>query len=96
MMFFSVFSFMFCVSALDLYIYIFFFNKFIYFVCLVLAVLGLHCCARAFSNCSKQGLLFVAVRRLRAGPGRGQWEWVVFARLPGLEAALFFLGFTEQ
>ena len=59
MMFFSVFSFMFCVSALDLYIYIFFFNKFIYFVCLVLAVLGLHCCTRAFSNCSKQGLLFV-------------------------------------
>ena len=29
-----------------------------------LAVLGLHCCARAFSSCGEQGLLFVAVRRL--------------------------------
>ena len=24
--------------------------------------LGLHCCARAFSSCSKWGLLFVVVR----------------------------------
>ena len=31
---------------------------------LFLAVLGLHCCARAFSSCSEWGLLFVAVRRL--------------------------------
>ena len=38
----------------------FFFDKFIY---LFLAVLGLHCCTRAFSSC-EQGLLFVAVRRL--------------------------------
>ena len=29
-----------------------------------LAVLGLHCCTRAFSSCSKQGLLFAAVRGL--------------------------------
>ena len=29
-----------------------------------LAVLGLHCCAQAFSSCSKQGLLFVVVRGL--------------------------------
>ena len=29
-----------------------------------LAVLGLCCCARAFSSCGEQGLLFVAVRRL--------------------------------
>ena len=39
----------------------FFFNKFIY---LFLAVLGLRCCARAFSSCSKRGLLFVVVRGL--------------------------------
>ena len=29
---------------------------------LFLAVLGLHCCARAFSSCAERGLLFVAVR----------------------------------
>ena len=28
------------------------------------AALGLHCCARAFSSCGEQGLLFVAVRGL--------------------------------
>ena len=42
----------------------FFFYKFIYFIYLFLAVLGLHCCARALSSCSEQGLPFVAVRRL--------------------------------
>ena len=42
-------------------IYIFL-NKFIYLF-LFLAVLGLRCCTRAFSSCSKRGLLFVAVRR---------------------------------
>ena len=26
-----------------------------------LAALGLHCCARAFSGCGEQGLLFVVV-----------------------------------
>ena len=31
---------------------------------LFLAVLGLCCCARAFSSCSKRGLLFVVVRGL--------------------------------
>ena len=36
-------------------------NLFIY---LFLAVLGLHCCARGFSSCSKWGLLFVVVRGL--------------------------------
>ena len=41
--------------------FFFFLNKFIY---LLLAVLGLHCCARAFSSCSERGLLFVAVRGL--------------------------------
>ena len=39
-----------------------FFNKFIYFIYLFLAVLGLCCCMRAFSSCGDQGLLFVAVR----------------------------------
>ena len=40
----------------------FFFKKFIYFICLFLAVLGLGFCARAFSSCSKWGPLFIAVR----------------------------------
>ena len=39
-------------------------NKFIYFTYLFLAVLGLRCCAQAFSSCSEQGLLFVVVRGL--------------------------------
>ena len=29
-----------------------------------MAALGLRCCARAFSSCGEQGLLFVAVRGL--------------------------------
>ena len=33
-------------------------------VCLVLAALGLRCCAWAFSSCSERGLLFVVVHRL--------------------------------
>ena len=37
-------------------VFFFFFNKFIY---LFLAVSGLRCCARAFSSCGQQGLLFV-------------------------------------
>ena len=36
-------------------------NLFIY---LFLAVLGLHCCAQAFSSCGERGLLFVVVRGL--------------------------------
>ena len=31
---------------------------------LFLAVLGLCCCARAFSSCGERGLLFVVVHRL--------------------------------
>ena len=42
----------------------FFLNKFIYFIYLFWAVLGLCCCARAFSSCGEQGLLFVAARGL--------------------------------
>ena len=40
----------------------FFFYFFIIY--LFLAVLCLHCCAWAFSSCSTQGLLFIAVHRL--------------------------------
>ena len=40
-------------------------NKFIYlFVYLFMAVLGLCCCAWAFSSCGERGLLFIAVRGL--------------------------------
>ena len=39
----------------------FFFGK-ILFIHLFLAALGLHCCSQAFSSCSEQGLLFIAVR----------------------------------
>ena len=44
--------------------FFFFFNKFIYFISLSLAVLGLHCCVWAFCGCGEQGLLFIAVRGL--------------------------------
>ena len=40
----------------------FFFFKFIYYLFLV--ALGLCCCARAFSSCGEQGLLFIVVRSL--------------------------------
>ena len=43
--------------------FFFFFYKLILFI-LVLAVLGLRCCAQAFSSCGEEGLLFVAVRGL--------------------------------
>ena len=36
----------------------------IYLFIYLLAVLGLRCCARAFSSCGEQGLLFVVVRTL--------------------------------
>ena len=35
-----------------------------FYLFIYLAALGLRCCARAFSSCSKRGLLFVVVRRL--------------------------------
>ena len=53
-----------CSLYLQLLYALFFFNKFIYFIYLFLAALGLCCCARAFSSCGERGLLFVAVRRL--------------------------------
>ena len=40
---------------------LYFFYKFTNSLILFLAALGLCCCAQAFSSCSKQGLLFVAV-----------------------------------
>ena len=45
----------------EAHIYLFF-N--IYFIYLFLVALGIRCCAWAFSSCSEQGLLFVAVHRL--------------------------------
>ena len=39
-------------------------NKFIYFIYLFLAALGLRCCMPAFSSCSKGELLFIVVRGL--------------------------------
>ena len=39
-------------------------NLFILIYLLFLAVLGLRCCARAFSSCGERGLLFIAVRGL--------------------------------
>ena len=42
----------------------FFLNKFIYFIYLFLAALGLRCCMQAFSSCHEQGLLFIAVHGL--------------------------------
>ena len=41
------------------------FSDFLFiYLSLFLRVLGLCCCARAFSSCGEQGLLFVAVRGL--------------------------------
>ena len=45
-------------------LFLFFFNKFIFYLLLFLAALGLCCCAWAFSSCGEQGLLFVVVCRL--------------------------------
>ena len=42
----------------------FFLLNFYLFIYLFLAVLGLRCCARAFSSCGERGLLFVAVHGL--------------------------------
>ena len=60
-----------CISSIWLFLryILFFFNllftyKFIYFIYLFLAALGLRCCAWAFSSCGEQGLLFVVARRL--------------------------------
>ena len=47
------------------HLFVFFSINFIYlFIYLFLAALGLHCCTRAFSSCSEQGLLFFVARGL--------------------------------
>ena len=46
------------------YIYIYIFFCFNVFLPLFLAVVGLHCCTRAFSSFGRRGLLFIAVHRL--------------------------------
>ena len=38
------------------------FFKFILFIYLFMAALGLRCCTRTFSSCGERGLLFVVVR----------------------------------
>ena len=45
---------------------LFLFSLYIYllFIYLFLAVLGFRFCARAFSSCGEQGLLFIVVRGL--------------------------------
>ena len=53
-----------------------FINLFILFYYLFLAALGLRCCARAFSSCGEQGLLFIAV------PGFSLW-WLLLLRSTG-------------
>ena len=45
-------------------VYFFFLINLFYLIYLFLAALGLCCCARAFSSCGEQGLLFIAVLRL--------------------------------
>ena len=50
-----------------LFIYLFIYFIYILFVLFIfnlLTVLGLRCCAWAFSSCGEQGLLFVAVHGL--------------------------------
>ena len=50
-----------CVILIVGFCSLFFFFKFIYFIYLFLAALGLRCCARAFSSCGEWGLLFIVV-----------------------------------
>ena len=45
-------------------LFLFVFLIYLFYLFLFLAVLGLRCCARAFSSCSEQGLLLVAVHGL--------------------------------
>ena len=48
---------------LFIYLFIFIFKMYL-FIYLFLVVSGLCYCARAFSSCGKQGLLFIVVRGL--------------------------------
>ena len=49
-----------CCLSMEAFFFFFFFKL----INLFLAVLGLRCCAWAFSGCDERGLLFVAVRWL--------------------------------
>ena len=50
-------------SVCDTFVFFFFFLRFIYLLIdWLIAMLGLHFCARAFSSCGKRGPLFIAVR----------------------------------
>ena len=51
-------------SLLRGHVFFFFFKSICLFIYLFLAVLGLHCCVRAFSSRGKQGLLLDAVHGL--------------------------------
>ena len=53
-----------CCHSPDFFLFPLIFLKYMYLFILFLAALGLCCCARAFSSCGEQGLLFVAVRGL--------------------------------
>ena len=53
-----------CSKELSKDLWDFFKNKFIYFIYLFFAVLGLRCCVQAFSSCGERGLLFIVVRML--------------------------------
>ena len=58
--------------------FFFLFLKYL-FIYLFLAALGLRCCARAFSSCSEQGLLFIEVRR----------QWLLLLQSTGSRRAGF-------
>ena len=49
-------------NAISFPFFSFLFNFIYLFIYLFLAVLGLRCCARAFSSCGKRGPLFIAMR----------------------------------
>ena len=52
-----------CLFIFKIYLFFIIINTFF------LAALGLRCCARAFSSCGEQGLLFIAVASLVVEPG---------------------------
>ena len=75
-----IFVFQPCILSLAKFIFFKFIYLFIYF----LAVLGLRCCARAFSSCGERGLLFVAVCGLLIVVA----SLVVEPRLQGMQASV--------
>ena len=51
-------------SCGSVFVFLGFFGFLKFYLFIFLAALGLRCCARAFSICSKQGLLFHVMRGL--------------------------------